>query len=896
MSAVAFFRSLINSLLRRGHADREIDSELHSHIQHRADDLENSGLPRAEAERRARVEFGGYERFKDESHAAAGGHLISAVLQDVRFGLRLWRKSPGFSLTAVLLLGLGIGVTTAVFSLVDTVLLKPLPYPDADRLVIPWCVPPPGRNFGGYGKFGWVPTQFHAMQEQTKTYQYLGAFEGASFNLTGVGEPSLVEGLRVSWGFFPALGTSPSIGRIFTPDEDQPGRDHEVILSDALWRQYFHADSQVIGRSIDLNGSPYSVVGVMPSGFAFPRANEMPGSMNFSREAQLWIPAALPPVSPRFTPSELAVVGRLQPDVSVAQAQAAMDLFSAQMDRLNPQFKGSYNSLVTPLKQQVAGDLKRPLLLLLLAVGAVLLIVCFNMASLLLTRSITRQHEFTLRAALGAGRRRILRQLLTESLMLAAAGSFLGLGFATAAIWATKTFGPSTIPRLQEAAPDLRVFAFVLVATLLTGIFIGFTPALSAIRINLVESLKSGGQKAGTGNNQSRLRNTLVVFQITLALVLVIASGLLIRSFYYLLNSDGGFRSEHVLTFELSLPTAKYPDREHIARFYQQAIPQLRGVPGVQSVAITDAMPMAGSPEGTAIRVPGQPPVSVLTQSPMVDYAIVSPDFFATLKTPFERGRDFLNSDDESQPAVTIVNRTMARQLWPQENALGKQVVVPAQPRPMIVVGIVANIKYSSLHDNPAPQMFVPYTQNAWPSMSIMQVVLRTQADPDAVIGGARRALHSLDPGVPLAKITTLAELTDTSLLQQRFSMMLLGFFGVFSLLLAAVGIYGVISYSVSQQTREIGIRMALGAERNHVFRTVLKNALRLAAAGIGFGLIVAFVVAHILTSYIFGVKAYDPLTFVTVSSILAIVSLCAGFFPARRAASIDPMRALRAE
>ncbi len=895
MKLLASIRAFAAGFFQRPPRDSEIDEELRSHVQHRADDLERSGMSRAEAERQARVDFGAYERLKEESHEALGGHYVGILSGDIRFGVRLLRKSPGFTFTAIILLGLGIGTSTAVFSLVNTVLLKPLPYPDSEKVVIPWNVPPNGIQIGGYDKFPWGPINFQAIARETKTYRYLGAFQSAGFNLTGAGEPALLEGLRVSWGFFPALGVSPRLGRIFTADEDRPGHEREVLLSDAVWRERFHADEEILGCAIDLNGAPYIVIGVMPPGFAFPRANEMPGDFDFPREAQIWVPAAIPAVTPRFTPSEMAIVGRLRPGVSIAQAQAAMDLFASRMDRANPQSKGWFGSRVTPLQEQIAGDTRRPLLLMLSAVGVVLLIVCFNLASLLLTRSIGRQREFTLRAALGAGRRRILRQLLTESLLLSCAGGILGLGLAFLGVWLLRVFGPSTIPRLQEARPDLRVFAFTLAATLFTSIVIGLAPALSALRVDLVESLKAGGQKFGTGPNHPRLRNGLVVFQIALALVLVIASGLLIRTFSHLLRVDTGFRTEHVLTFELSLPTAKYSGRQSIAQFYQQALPRLRGVAGVQSVAITESVPMEGTPEATVIGIPGHVRTS-RNEVPIADYTIVSPDFFATLGTAFEGGRDVLDSDTEATPAVTVINRAMARRFWPHENALGKQVTVPSQRRPMTVVGIVADTKHASFREDPSPEMFVPYTQDAWPSMSIMQVVLRSRAEPESVIGGARNALHSIDPGLPLAKITTLSTLTETALSKERFSMLLLGFFGAFSLLLAAVGIYGVISYSVGQQTREIGIRMALGAPRRNVFGAILGHGLRLAALGIGLGLLAARGVSHALTSYLYGVKAYDPLTFVAVALVLAMVALLAGFFPARRAASIDPMQALRAE
>ena len=419
---------------------------------------------------------------------------------------------------------------------------------------------------------------------------------------------------------------------------------------------------------------------------------------------------------------------------------------------------------------------------------------------------------------------------------------------------------------------------------------------MGATRINLIESLKEGGQRSGSASRHLLLRNALVVVQIGMALVLVITSGLLARTFLHLLNVDGGFRAEHVLTFELSLPATRYPDQHRIAQFYEQALPRLRAVAGVESAAITEAVPMGDAPEATVIHVPDHPPVTGRAQ-PMVNYTIVSPDLFRTLGTPLLRGRDLADSDNDDAAGATVINHAMAQEYWPNEDALGKRVVIPAHPeRPIFVVGIVADTKHSSLRENPSPEMFVPYSQDAWPSMSIMQVVIKSRDAPNAVIGGARDALHAIDPGLPIARVTTLSAMTDSALSKERFSMMLLGFFGAFSLLLAAVGIYGVISYTVGQQTREIGIRMALGARRESVFRGVLGHGLRLAAVGIGLGVLAALGVGQTLTSYLYDVKAYDPVTFIAVALVLAAVAVLAGLLPARRAASIDPMQALRTE
>jgi putative ABC transport system permease protein len=885
----------LGRIFRRGNLYSELSEEVRAHLAEKTEQFMREGMSREEAQQSARRAFGNATLIEQRSREVWQWPTLESIWADVKYALRQLRRSPGFAAIAVLLLGLGIGATTAVFSLVNTVLLKPLPYPDPSRIVIPWDLPPPGVNIGGYDVIPWHPSRFHSMQQETRTYEYLAAFQGANYNLTGAGEPATLEGVRVTWGFFPALGITPHLGRIFTQQEDQPGREREVILSDSLWRNRFGADPGIVGHAIDLNGAPYTVTGVMPAGFDFPRASEMPGDFTMPDKPQIWVPAALPAITPPSTPSEMAIIGRLQPGVSLAQAQASMDLFTAKTDRLIPLSKGWNRSRVTPLRLQIIGDTRRPLLLMLSAVTAVLLIVCFNIASLLLTRSITRQREFTLRAALGAGRFRVLRQLLTESLLLALAGGALGSGIAVVGVWVVRVFGPFGIPRLRETTPDPRVFVFALAVSVLTGILFGLAPVFGATRFNLAESLRQGGQKSGSASTNPRLRNALVVSQIALALVLAVAAGLLVRSFYRLLAADPGFRAAHVLTFELSLPSSRYSGEQRIAQFYEQALPSLRAVAGVESAALTEAVPMGGATEATVFDLPDHPRVDPNHIS-IVNYTIVSPGFFSTIGTQFLGGRDIRDSDTRSSPPVAVINAEMARRCWPGQNAIGKQFIIPADRKPITIVGVVANLKHSSMREKPEPEMFAPYTQHVWPSMSIMQIVLRTRSAPDTIIGGIRAALHVLDPALPLANITTLTELTAETMAQDRFSMLLLDFFGSLALLLAAVGIYGVVSYSVGQRTREIGVRMALGAQRGNVFSMILGHGLRLAGAGVALGLIAAFAVGRLMAGFLYGVSSTDPLTFASVAGFLALIAVAAGFFPARRAASINPTEALRAE
>lgn len=874
----------------------DLSEELRQHIEERTEQLMRiENLSRPEAEQAARRAFGNVTLIEQRSRESWQFPALESVAADIRFALRQARKSPGFSLAVVLVLGLSIGATTAVFSLVDTILLRPVPYPSPASLVIPWNVAPAGAGIPGFDKFPWDPIRFRALEQETATFHFLGAFQGVDFNLTGFGDPALLQGAEVSWGFFPALGVSAAYGRIFTREEDTPGHEHEVVLSDALWRSRFHSRAGILNRVIHLNGLPYTVIGIMPRGFAFPRANEMPGDFTFAAATRLWVPLALPAITPRFTPSELAAVGRLQPGVTVARAQASMDLFAERMDREHPAWKGWSRSVVTPLQRQVAGDTRRPLMLLLAAVAAVLLIACFNVAGLLLTRAVARQREFALRSALGAGATRMFRQVLTEGLLFAIAGGLVGIGFAVASVSVVRAFGPPDLPRLQEAAPDLRIFTFVATVTLLSGVLFGLAPALAANRANCAESLREGGQKSGTAGSHPRLRAVLVVSQIALALALVMTSALLVRSFRQLLASDGGFRPDHVLTFQLSLPSTQYRERDSIARFYEQVLPRLRALPGVEAAGLTEAVPMGGATEAGVARIVGRA-LAKGEQPPIVNYTVVSPRLFSALGTPLLEGRDFSDADILSEPAVTIINRAMARRYWPGQDPLGKQLLVPSQKVPATIIGIVADMKHSSLREAPTPEMFEPYTQNVWPSMALMQVVLRTKGSPDSVIAAARQTIHDVDPAVPLANISTLAALTGDAMAADRFSMFLMVFFGVTALLLAAIGLYGVMAYTASQRSREIGIRIALGAQRGAILRMVLGDGLRLAMAGVLIGVIVALVSGRLLSGFLYGVRADDPLTLGSVALLIALIALVASFLPARRAAVIDPMQTLRAE
>lgn len=890
-------RLRFRSLFRRGTVESSLNDELRFHFDHQVQRLIAAGVPLAEARRRARLALGTADHIQEEFRDASGVRFLETLVQDIRFALRMLRKSPGFTAVAILTLALGIGASTAVFSLVDAALLKPLPFPHAERIVFPWRLPKHGVNLG-FDVYPWGRLDFLFFSQQSKTFDALGAFLSDSFNLTGTGEPERLNGLRVSTGFFPSLGVSPALGRTFTDQEDRLGNAHEVVLGDALWRQRFGADPSILGRSIDLNGVPYAVIGVMPRGFVFPRANEMPNVFTFAPQTQLWVPLALDRRSAPipYESDELAVVGRMKPGVTIAQAQTDMDVMGKRLEIGRRNGEGWFNSIVTPLTRQAAGDTRQPLLLILAAVAVVLLIACSNVASLLLTRSLNRTREFTVRAALGAGASRLIRQSLTESIVLAIVGGATGVCLAELVVYFVKTFGPSSIPRLSETGLDVRILLFAFGVTFFTGVLFGLAPALSTARENLVESLKDGGQRAGSNLSTQNTRNSFLVSQIALALVLVVAAGLLTRSLYHLLAVNPGFRAERSLTFELSLPAAKYSDQTHIVSFYQEALRKLRAIPGVQAAGITELVPLDGATESTAIRFFNAPRLTA-SDVQMANYTMVSSGYFAAVGTPILRGRPFLDSDSANSLPVTIISSAMADKYWPGQNPIGKQVAPAGAAFPLAtIVGVTADVKRLSIRESPPPEMYVPYTQKVWPSLLTMDAILRTTEDPASVTASARDAVHSIDPDLPIAKVRTLANIVSTSMTEPLFSALLLAAFGGLALLLATIGMYGVISYSVAQRTQEIGIRMVLGAGPRSVFRMVLGEGTRLAVLGIAMGLAAALAVTRVMSSFLYGVRATDPLTFTAVSLLLLGVALLACFLPARRAMKVDPMVALRHE
>ena len=882
---------------RRERMVDDLDQDIREHLEYETQDNIARGMRPAEARRAALLKFGNVTRVTEATREVWSRVWLERLLQDVAYGWRMLRKHPGFTVVAVLTLALGIGASTAVFSVVNGILLKRLPYTDPEKIVMLWWKAPVTSTQAPGDEWPWTLRDVAHFKARQKSFQYFGAFKSDFFNLVGSGEPMRLDGLRTTSGFFATVGVAPALGRTFAPDDDRPENKFVVILSDRLWREKFSSDRGVVGRAVALNGQSYAVVGVMPPGFSFPRAEEMPITMSLPPQTQLWVPLEIPP-APRG-PSEYAVIGRLNPGIITAtQAAAELRQYGDDVVKEFPSAKGWYEPAVVPLPRQVVGDTREPLLLMLAAVGVVLLIASSNVASLVLTRSLGRKQEFVLRGALGAGRARLLRQLLTESLLLGGIGAAAGILVAELALFCVRNFGPSNIPRLQAATLDPRVLLFTLGITLVTGIVLGLVPAVGISRENLAESVKDGG-RAGRSPAHSRLRNILVVAQVALALVLVISAGLLVRTFHQMLTADSGFSAMRVLTFQLSLPNSKYAEPEQMAQVYTKTLLALQALPGVQSAGLVSEVPMGGSTDSTVLRIPDHPPQDQNDQ-PFANYSFASLGYFSAIGSPLLRGRDFLASDTADSRKVTIINSAMASKYWPGQDPIGREVGVKDTRWPTrTIVGIVANIKHSSLREAPDPEMYVPYTQNEikiWPSMQTMQAALRTQADPEGLTRSVRDALLGVDADLPIANVTTLAALVDDSTAQTRFTLFLVGSFAGLALILTTIRLYGVVSYSVQQRTHEIGIRISVGATRRDVLSMVLGSGARLAGVGIVAGLLAAWAVTRMMSTFLYGVRPTDPLTFTAVAALLLGVALLACYLPARRAAGIDPLIALKYE
>jgi len=801
---------------------------------------------------------------------------MDTLIKDLRYGIRSFLKRPGFLVIAVSTLALGIGATTAMFTVVNSVLLRPLQFPEPDRIVIFEGVNP--RQ--GITESNMSIPDVADWQKQSQSFEQIAAFVGGGVFIRTGDEVERVRATAVSPAFFPLFKTNPISGRTLQADDMQEGREAAVVISHSLWQGRFGGTADVVGRKITLNGKPANVVGIMPAGFTYPW------------DSEVWTPLPLQPAKEARENRFVSVVTRLKPGVSLMQAQTEMDTINQRLAQNYVETNTGWSVRLTELRESLVGELRTSLLILLGAVAFVLVIACANVANLLLARAAYRQKEIALRTALGASRLRVVRQLLTESVLLSVVSGVLGLALS---LWFVKlllAITPANTPRLSEIGIDLRVFAFTFAVTILAGILFGLFPALQTSRPNLNETLKDSGQRGGQTGGHNRAGSLLIVSEIALSFILLAGAGLLIKSFLHLREINPGFNPDNVLTMRLTLPPGKYAQGEPRAQIYKQLIDSVKGTPGVQSAGVTLSLPLGGDTfnVGRGVIREGRPMTA--DEQTNAQYLPVTPDYFQTLQVPLKAGRLFTDQDTLQSPKVTIVNETMARALWPNENPIGRRFIIWRDEKfPREVVGVVGDTK-SSLDKEAGQQMYVPYAQDpTWGSLSL---VVRTVSQPAAIVGSVREAIRAVDRGVPNYNLKTMNDVVSTSAAPRRIPMLLLSVFAGVAMLLAMLGIYGVTSYYVTQRTHEIGVRMALGAQVVDVLKLVLRHAMLLAVIGIGIGVAGAFAVTRYLTSMLFGVKPIDTITFAAVAVVLAVVVFVACLVPARRAAKIDPLEALR--
>ncbi len=816
---------------------------------------------------------------------------METLLQDLRYGVRMLLKQPGFTAVAVIALALGIGANTAIFSVVNAILLRPLNYKDSERLV---------QVYHNYPKLDLrasvSASGYSHYRDNVDSFDAIGAASGWPVNLTESGDPERLPGMAVSHTFFSTLGAEAARGRLFEAEEDQPGRNRVVVLSDALWKRRFGADPNLIGNTIRLNGENYNVIGIMPPDFQFGR--------EFGQVQELYSPIAFTPqqLDPgRWRNEFLVVIARLKPAVTLEQAQAEMDTVAANVreqyfgggDANDP---SSWGLLLRSMRENVVGEIRPALLVLLAAVAFVLLIACANVANLLLARAALRHKEIAIRSAMGAGRGRVIRQLLTESVLLAIVGGGLGLALAYWGMSALISLNREGIPRSHEIGLDARVLFFTLGVSLLTGVLFGLFPAWQTSKTDLHAVLKEGGR---SGSARRSVRGLFVVVEVAAALVLLVGAGLLLKSFQKLQEVNPGFRPDHLLTMQVALPATKYKDPQQVDAFYAQALEKVKALPGVESACVSTSLPMSvagGSGSSGSFSIEGRT-VAPGEMSPWGSRWFAGSNYFQTMGIPLLKGRYFDDRDVRDAPQVAIIDETMERKFWADEDPLGKRISFQRDPQgnPIWreVVGVVGHVKHKGLEGESPVQYYMPHRQF---SVAGVFLIARTAAEPASLAGAVRGSIQQIDNELPVFRVTSMERIVADSMTQRRFAMTLLGIFAVVALILASVGLYGVMSYSVTHRTNEIGIRMALGARVSDVLAMVVGHGMKLSLAGVGIGLAGAFALTRVMRTLLFGVSATDPLIYALVAVLLAGVSLAACYVPARRAAKVDPMEALRYE
>jgi len=873
-------RSLLRNLIGRDRIDADLSEEVRSYVELLTEEKMKEGMNEAEARRAALLELGGLEQVKERVRESRVGFGVETVLADLRYASRSLSKRRAFTATAIAALALGIGANAAIFSVIDGVLLRSFDYANPDRLVALWerfAQNPDHRNVVS-------PANLFDWQKRSRSFETIAAVWDARLNFTGSGEPIEVQAQLVSTAFFPTLGVQPVIGRWFNPSEDVPGGNSVAVLSHRFWRERFGANPAVVGRQVTISGRPSTIVGVMPPGFHF-----------LNEQVQVWKPLGLDTAldyrktSGRF----LRCVGRLAPGVSVEQAQSELSVIAAQLEQEYPDYNKGFGVWLVPMREQIVGEIRPILLVLIAAVAFVLLIACANVANLLLARAASRRRELALRAALGATRKRLIRQLLTESVLLALGGGAVGIALAYWAVELLIAFGPESIPRLQEVGIDLRALLFTVAISVLTGVGFGLVPAIQASRTDVNDALKDGSR--GSTGGQSKLRNVFVVLEVSLALVLLVGAGLMIRSFVQLHQIKSGFDTDRVLTMRVQLPTAKYREDEQRVAFFNRAQERIATLPGVRTIGAINFLPLNGLASSTSFDIVGRPPAEP-GQAPNTEVRVISGAYFATMGIPVLQGRAF-DEHDGAKSRVILVNETFASRYFPNENPIGKRVIIrwaSVGESPVDeITGVAGNVRETALEHESNPTIYWPLMREPYPFMNL---VVRSAIDPMQLAASIEKEIRGMDPDQPVADVRTLDAVVAKAIARPRFDTFLLGIFAIVALILASVGLYGVMNYSTTQRTHEIGIRMALGASRSQIMRLVLGDGMSLTFIGILLGLAGSVALTRVMESFLFDVSPTDAMTFVGVSLLLAAVSLLAAYLPARKATRLDPTIALRCE
>ncbi|HTW59014.1 MAG TPA: ABC transporter permease [Terriglobales bacterium] len=815
---------------------------------------------------------------------------METLLQDVRYGLRQLRKNPGFTAVAVITLALGIGANTAIFSVVNGVLLRPLQFRDPDRLVRVWHVPP-AASFPGMTRFSVSPANYLDWERQNHVFERMAIYSYRGFTVTSGAKPERVDACAVSAGFFETLGVQAMLGRTLLPDEDQAGRGNVVVLSYRFWQEHFGSNREVVDRNVTIDGHNFLVAGVMPASFRYP---------DF---AQMWTPMAWSDQD-RAVRGEhhYAVVARLRPGIDLKAAQAEMNTISSRLEQLYPADDKGWGAVVVPMHEDLVSDVRPAMLVLLGAVACVLLIACVNVANLILAKAFSRQKEIAIRTALGASAGRVLRQVLTESVILSLAGGALGLAYAPFGVRLIVAFLADKLPGSIEVGIDTKVLLFTAAISLLTGILSGVLPALRLAGKNVSQALKQGLGRTDSDAAGQSTRSVLVVAEVALSLVLLIGAGLMVRSFQRLHGVNPGFNPHHVLTATVAITQTKFPSPAQQVQFYEQILQRVRTLPAVESAGVIDDLPLNMDGSHQPVAIDGRPVVA-MSEQPEVDVRLISTGYLRTLRIPVLRGRDFNEGDVAGRPGAILISDSMARSFWPGEDAVGKRLTLTFFPdRVREVVGVVGDVKLDGLDQTrPAVVLYVPLDQispavpGGWSSFP-MSLVVRTATNPAGLASAVANAVQQVDPTVPLRDVFSMEDVVATSVSQQRFNMLLLGTFAGLALVLAAIGIYSVLSYNVKRRVNEIGIRLALGARLSDVLRMVVYEGMKSTLFGLAIGMVVALALGRVMSSLVFEVRPSDPLTFVAVAALLAMVALLASVIPAYRATRVDPMAALRDE